>query len=109
VLDFAILTMRNIILWSGIWNVVGFLMMGYDKQLATSQEGARRRNRISERTLHEISIVGGFLGIIIGASVFRHKTRKLSFWPPVIGSLILWVAVLYLLFENGLLQIGALF
>jgi uncharacterized membrane protein YsdA (DUF1294 family) len=109
VLDLSFLTYRNIILWSGFWNVIGFLVMGYDKHLATSQEGTRRRNRISERTLHEISLVGGFLGIIIGASVFRHKTRKLSFWPPVAASLILWGVVLYLLFENGLLQIGALF
>ena len=46
----------------------------------------------------------GFVGIILGARAFHHKTSKPSFWPPVGGAVVLWTAALVLAFQHGLLS-----
>lgn len=100
-IDLAILTFRNLLLWVGGWSFVGFILMGEDKDQAMTQEHLRHKERISERTLHEAALAGGFLGIIIGAKVFHHKVSKPSFWPPVIIALVLWAALsYYVIFGN---------
>lgn len=98
------LTFADVLLWLGAWSLVGFVAMGEDKALARSQEGAPHPNRISERTLHEVALIGGFVGIILGARAFHHKTSKPSFWPPVGGAVVLWTAALVLAFQHGLLS-----
>jgi uncharacterized membrane protein YsdA (DUF1294 family) len=52
-------------------NSVGFLIMGFDKYLAIKQ-----RNRITEKTLLSLCILGGSIGSWISMQLFRHKTRK---------------------------------
>jgi len=52
-------------------NSVGFIIMGLDKTLAIKQ-----RNRIPEKTLLSLSILGGSIGSWIAMQLFRHKTRK---------------------------------
>ena len=71
--------------------------MGRDKDLAVSQEGRRRVDRIDERTLHMVALVGCFAGIILGGEIFHHKTSKTSFWPPVIAATLIWATLLYAL------------
>ncbi|MBM4013938.1 MAG: DUF1294 domain-containing protein [Planctomycetes bacterium] len=39
----------------------------------------RGGRRISERTLHLLSLFGGWPGALLGSRLFRHKTQKLSF------------------------------
>ncbi len=58
--------------------IAGICAMGGDKLLAVISW-----DRISERTLHIIALLGGFWGIIFGAFLFHHKTSKREFWPPV--------------------------
>jgi uncharacterized membrane protein YsdA (DUF1294 family) len=55
-------------------NFSGFLLMGYDKQMA-------RRNwrRIPEIEMFMIALIGGATGIFIGMKYFKHKTKHYSF------------------------------
>lgn len=67
-------------MWLGFWIVWGalnaftFILFGYDKWISGS--GTRR---VPEKILWLFSLLGGSVGGVIGMSVFRHKTRKLSF------------------------------
>ena len=79
--------------------------MGEDKDQAKNQKEAVRQERISEKTLYEVALAGGFAGIIMGAKVYDHKTSKLSFWPPVGASVLLWIVVLSILVRDGLVAL----
>jgi uncharacterized membrane protein YsdA (DUF1294 family) len=81
-----------ILLWMGVIGVLGFAAMGIDKALAKSHWG----DRVSERTLWLTALAGGFVGIILGALTFHHKTSKGEFWPPVVLAAILWFSFLAL-------------
>ena len=75
-------------------NLIGFFMMGIDKQKAR-----KRSFRIPEATLFTIAIIGGSLGSIIGMHVFRHKTRHWYFLYGMPVILLLQIAlVLFLIF-----------
>ena len=55
-------------------SVAAFLVYGADKSAAQSG-----RWRTPERTLHVLSLIGGWPGALVGQRVFRHKSRKQSF------------------------------
>ena len=55
-------------------NIVGFLIMGIDKQKA--RKGAYR---ISEVKLWLIAVIGGAVGSTIAMYYFRHKTKHNHF------------------------------
>ncbi len=55
-------------------NGITFLVFGLDKWKA-----ARRKWRISEKTLFRLSLVGGSIGGILGMVLFRHKTKHIRF------------------------------
>lgn len=55
-------------------NLLGFFMMGIDKQRAR-----KRAFRIPEATLFMIALIGGSIGSIAGMHLFRHKTRHWYF------------------------------
>ena len=55
-------------------SVVAFVAYGIDKRRA-----ARGERRIPEARLHGIELLGGWPGALLGARVFRHKTRKGSY------------------------------
>ena len=68
------LSLKNIVIYLLIINLVGFLSMGIDKFKA-------KKNfwRIKEKTLFTIAMIGGSIGSIVGMYVFRHKTKHNSF------------------------------
>ena len=66
--------MKEIIIALLIWNIVTFLLMGIDKYKAV-----KGKRRISEATLIGVSFALGATGSIVGALVFRHKTKKAKF------------------------------
>lgn len=72
-----------------IINIITFLIYGLDKYFAK-----KRMFRISEKILFILSIMGGFLGAIIGMKKFRHKTKKIIFKIVNIISLIIWCVLL---------------
>ncbi|MBQ7891320.1 MAG: DUF1294 domain-containing protein [Erysipelotrichaceae bacterium] len=74
-----------------IINLVGFVMMCVDKQLAI-----HHKNRVPERVLFLIAIIGGSFGSILGMYAFRHKTKHLSFVIGMPVILIIQLVVLYL-------------
>lgn len=57
-----------------IINLTGLIIMLIDKQRAVHKEW-----RIPEKTLLGISILGGAIGMLLGMSIFRHKTKHKKF------------------------------
>ncbi len=83
-----------ILLYLGIINLVGFLLMGIDKAKAK-----RHAYRIPEATLFSVAIFGGSIGSIIGMYTFRHKTKHKSFvigMPAILVAQIIIVVAIYL-------------
>ncbi|WP_271813200.1 DUF1294 domain-containing protein [Clostridium beijerinckii] len=76
-----------------IINLLGFLIMLIDKQRAIHKEW-----RIPEKNLIGISILGGSIGMLIGMSSFRHKTKhkKFTLGVPFILLMQIFLTVLYL-------------
>ena len=77
-------TIKNIIIYLVVINIIGFLAMWIDKRKA--QKG---KWRIKEKTLFMITLLGGGIGTISGMYTFRHKTQKLAFTIGLPGILIL--------------------
>jgi uncharacterized membrane protein YsdA (DUF1294 family) len=65
-----------------VCSFVAFVMYGIDKRRAV-----KNQPRISERTLHVLSLLGGWPGAYLAARLFRHKTLKLMF------RLVFWIIV----------------
>ncbi|EKQ53422.1 MULTISPECIES: DUF1294 domain-containing protein [unclassified Clostridium] len=76
-----------------IINFIGFIIMLVDKQRAIHKEW-----RIPEKTLIGISILGGSIGMLIGMSTFRHKTKhkKFTVGVPFILLMQIGLTILYL-------------
>ena len=68
------LTVKNIIIYLIVINLIGFITMGIDKHRAKLMEW-----RIPEKTLFLITLFGGGIGTISGMYTFRHKTKKKYF------------------------------
>lgn len=69
-----IFSVRNIIIYFLIINIIAFFAMWIDKSKA--RKGAWR---IKESTLFTLVLLGGGIGGIAGMYLFRHKTKKLYF------------------------------
>lgn len=69
-----IFTLRNILIYLLVMNLLEFLSMLIDKKKA--EKGSWRT---PEKTLLTIALLGGSIGSIAGMYTFRHKTKKLKF------------------------------
>ena len=69
-----IFTVKNIVIYFIIINLIGFFIMWLDKRKA--KKGAWR---IPEKTLFIITALGGGIGTIAGMHTFHHKTKKIQF------------------------------
>lgn len=70
----GIFSLKNILLYLLMVNLIGFFMMWSDKRKAK-----KGKWRIPEQTLFAITALGGGIGTIVGMYKFRHKTKKLKF------------------------------
>lgn len=85
--------MQFVYLYVIVINVIGFLLMGIDKEKAK-----RKAFRISEKSFFLCSLLGGSIGTWAGMYVFRHKTKH---WYFVIGMPIILFVQLGLLWFTG--------
>ena len=69
-----IFTLKNILLYLLMINLIGFGLMWSDKKRAKWGKW-----RIPEQTLFIVTALGGGIGTIAGMYTFRHKTKKLKF------------------------------
>ena len=77
---------RVLVIYYLLITVVTFAAYGIDKRKAIKNQW-----RIPEKVLISLAFLGGFLGAIMGMSVFRHKTKKLKFLFCVPALLLLWI------------------
>lgn len=66
-----------LLIYIGIINLAGFILMGVDKRKAI-----RNAWRIPEARLFLCALLGASLGCILGMYAFRHKTKH---WYFVLG------------------------
>ena len=64
--------------------------MGIDKARAID-----RAWRIPERAFFGLALLGGAFGVLLGSSLFHHKTLKASFMGMTTLSAVLWLGVLF--------------
>ena len=89
-----ILSIKNIIIYLIVINLIGFYMMWSDKRRAKWGKW-----RIPEQTLFIVTALGGGIGSIAGMYTFHHKTKKLKFTIGLPTILILEIIlVVYLKF-----------
>ena len=69
-----IFSLKNIIIYLIVINLIGFYMMWSDKRRAKWGKW-----RIPEQTLFIVTALGGGIGTIAGMYTFRHKTKKIKF------------------------------
>lgn len=76
-------------------NLLGFIIMGWDKSLARA-----RARRVPENSIFLLALAGGAAGIYLGIKLFRHKTQHIQFtiFIPIILAiqvgLLLWYQAL---------------
>lgn len=81
-----IFSIKNIIIYLIVINLIAFLSMFIDKKKAKWG-----RWRIPENTLFLYAILGGTIGSIVGMYTFRHKTKKPKFYVGMPVLLILQI------------------
>ena len=87
--------------WLILINIVTFVVFGLDKLLA---KHPRFRQRVPEKNLLLLAVVGGSVGALLGMLVFRHKTlhRVFRMGVPVILAVQLLLAAAIALYWNFL-------
>lgn len=85
---------KVILLYFVFINFLTFVIFAYDKFAAKNMQ----KRRISEKELHTLTFIGGFLGAPLAMALFHHKVAKSSFLLKQIIILLLWVvAIIYYL------------
>jgi uncharacterized membrane protein YsdA (DUF1294 family) len=75
----------------GLMSLVTFLAFAWDKRRAIrfgggdeararGRAGTGGRDRVPERTLHILELLGGWPGAIAAMAILRHKNRKGRYW-----------------------------
>ena len=79
-------------------NLLGFIIMGIDKQRAKNRDW-----RIAESTFFIVAVIGGSLGCTLGMHIFHHKTRHWYFRFGLPAILIIQAALIgYFLLAPGI-------
>jgi uncharacterized membrane protein YsdA (DUF1294 family) len=82
--------------WIAIWiltvSLLAFFLFGMDKRFAKE-----KKQRIPEKILFLVSLLGGSVGSLLGMQIFRHKTKHLSFLLGIPACLIFNGAMVWLI------------
>ena len=81
---------RFVLFYFILINLVGIIVMAYDKRRAVM-----RKWRVPEANLFFIALIFGSLGSIIGMYLFHHKTKHLKFTLGMPLILLIQVIILY--------------
>ncbi|PIC81650.1 hypothetical protein CSV75_01265 [Sporosarcina sp. P18a] len=65
---------QTLLIYMVILSLWAFLAMGYDKRQAK-----KKKQRVPERNLWLLALLGGGVGAYVGMQFFHHKTRKTHF------------------------------
>ncbi|MDV6378087.1 DUF1294 domain-containing protein [Sporosarcina sp. GW1-11] len=65
---------QTLVIYMAILSAWAFVAMGFDKKQAQ-----KKKQRIPERNLWLLALLGGGIGAYFGMQVFHHKTRKTNF------------------------------
>ena len=90
---------RGLLLYSVLVSFITYQAYSYDKKNAQFNGPSKKliRPRIPERTLHALSLVGGWPGALLGQQLLRHKTIKQpfqrTFWITVAVNVIVFVCL----------------
>ncbi|MEQ9006220.1 MAG: DUF1294 domain-containing protein, partial [Pseudomonadales bacterium] len=84
-----------LLLYTGA-SLLAFLAYALDKSAAH-----RGRWRVSEKTLHALSLAGGWPGALIAQRWLRHKSKKVSFQTTFWVTVAVNVAALVLLYVSS--------
>ena len=88
-----IFTIKNIIIYLIIINLIAFLAMFIDKKKAE-----KGKWRIKASTLLILALIGGSIGAISGMYIFHHKTQKPRFYIGFPIIIILQILVIVAIF-----------
>ncbi|HAC09016.1 MAG TPA: DUF1294 domain-containing protein [Phycisphaerales bacterium] len=74
--------------WVLLSSLIAFVAHGRDKRAARLG-----RRRTPERTLHLLELIGGWPGALLAMTIFRHKTRKASYFLVTALIVLVWIVV----------------
>jgi len=83
-----IFTIKNIVIYLISINLLGFMLMLFDKYKAK-----RSMYRTAEKTLLTVALIGGSIGSLIGMYTVRHKTKHARFTVGIPIMLVLQIAL----------------
>lgn len=87
--------MKYAIIFLAAINIAAFCLYGIDKSAAIKQ-----KQRIPNRVLLMMAVVGGSLGALVGMYIFRHKTKKWYYTVTVPALLVIQIAAAVLLLNS---------
>lgn len=82
--------MKIFLIYLFLINFIAFCVMGWDKKAAI-----RHRQRVPEKSLFLLAILGGSLGSTIAMIFFHHKNRKPKFLFGFPVLLVFQIVLLY--------------
>ena len=86
--------LKILLIYAIIINVAAFFYFGWDKMRSQLHS-----DRISEKTLWFLTIIGGSIGALLGMNYFRHKTKKLSFQAVLAIILVMQIWLAYIIIK----------
>jgi len=94
-LNIAMPNIPVIVWYFGSINLFTLILFGIDKL-----NSLKDRKRVPELSFHFFSLIGGVIGLFLGIVLFRHKLNNRYFLLIQLIILVLWMAALYLVFQN---------
>lgn len=94
--------MKRVLLFVLLVSLLTYQLYSVDKHNAQANGPSKvlKYPRISEKTLHAMSILGGWPGALYAQQTLRHKTNKKSFQKVFWLTVIINIVVLLLLFTG---------
>ena len=88
--------MQKLIVYSilGI-NMISFFVFAYDKLMAKMD-----RRRVSEKNLHFLTMIGGFVGSSLSMILFHHKVSKKTFFTKHLVIVLFWIIGIVIYFTQ---------